>query len=93
MCFDGQNYSLCHCFESHRFQLADRQAQETFLFSKTSRPALGLTSPPIEWAPGALPAGLNWLGRQADHSPPSNTDVKNEWSNTTTPVYTYMMFI
>jgi hypothetical protein len=29
-----------------------RQGQEIFVFSKTSRPSLGPTQPPIQWVPG-----------------------------------------
>jgi hypothetical protein len=41
------------------------------LLSTLSRPALGLTQPPIEWVPGALSPGVKRQGREADHSPPS----------------------
>jgi hypothetical protein len=30
---------------------------KNFLFSKSSRPALGSTQPPIQWVPGALAPG------------------------------------
>jgi hypothetical protein len=43
-----------------------------FLFSTTSRPALGPTQPPIQWVPG-----VKLQGREADHSPPSSAEVKN----------------
>jgi hypothetical protein len=33
---------------------------------------------PIQWVPGALPLEVKRPGREADHSPPSNTEVK-EW--------------
>jgi len=36
-----------------------QQSMVTFLFSKMSRPALGLTQPPAPWIKGALPLGLN----------------------------------
>jgi hypothetical protein len=41
-----------------------------FLFDTMSRPALGLTQPPIQWVPGALSLEVKWLGHEADHSPP-----------------------
>jgi hypothetical protein len=43
---------------------------------------LGLTEPPIQWAPGALSLGVKRPGREADHSLPSSAEVKNEWSYT-----------
>jgi hypothetical protein len=46
------------------------------LFTPASRPALGPTQPPIQWAPGALSLGVKWPGREADHSPPSSAEVK-----------------
>jgi hypothetical protein len=34
---------------------------------------------------GTLSLGVKWPEREADHSPPSGTDVKNAWSYTSTP--------
>jgi hypothetical protein len=28
---------------------------------------------------------MKWLGREADHSPSSSAEVKNEWNYTSTP--------
>jgi hypothetical protein len=56
-----------------------------FLFSIASRPALVSTQPPIQWVPGPLSPRINWLGREADHSPPCSAEVKNAWSYTSTP--------
>jgi hypothetical protein len=47
-----------------------------FLFTITSRIALGLTQPPIQWIPGGLSLGVEWPGCEADHSPPSSSKVK-----------------
>jgi len=41
------------------------------------RPALAPTQSPIQWVPGALSLELKQPGREADHSPPSSTEVKN----------------
>jgi hypothetical protein len=37
----------------------------------------GPPSPPIKWVPGALSPGVKQQGHEADHSPPSNAEVKN----------------
>jgi hypothetical protein len=49
-----------------------------FLFTTASRTALGPTQPLIEWVPGAPSLRVKWPGREADHSPPSISEVK-EW--------------
>jgi hypothetical protein len=49
-----------------------------FLFTTAFRTALGPTQPPIQWIPGALSLGVKRQGREADHSPSSNAEVK-EW--------------
>jgi len=41
------------------------------------RLALGPIQPPIQWVTGALSMGGKRPEREADHSPPSNSDVKN----------------
>jgi hypothetical protein len=33
----------------------------------------------------ALSLGVKQPGREADHSPPSSAEIKNEWSYTSTP--------
>jgi hypothetical protein len=49
-----------------------------FLFTTASRAALGSTHPPVQWVPGVLSLGVKRPVREADHSPPSNAEVK-EW--------------
>jgi hypothetical protein len=63
---------------------------KNFLFSKSSRPALGFTQPPIQWVPGALSSGLKQPGREAEHSPPASAEVKKMWIYTYTPPYAFM---
>jgi hypothetical protein len=58
-----------------------------FLFTIASRTALGSTQPPIQWVPGALSLGVKWPGHEANHSPPSSSEAKNEWRSTSTPQY------
>jgi hypothetical protein len=55
---------------------ASRQWLGIFLFTTASRPALGPTQPPVQWAPGALSLGVKRPVREADHSPPSSAEVK-----------------
>jgi hypothetical protein len=41
-------------------------------------------SPPIPWVPAALSLKVKRPWHEADHSPPSNADVKKAWSYTFT---------
>jgi hypothetical protein len=66
-----------------------RRGLGIFFFTTASRTALEPTQPPIQWEPGAFP-GIKRPGREADHSPPSNAEVKNAWSYTSTPQYVFM---
>jgi hypothetical protein len=56
-----------------------------FLFTTASRTDLGPTQPPIQWVPWALSLGVKRPKHEADHSPPSSAEVKNEWSYTSNP--------
>jgi hypothetical protein len=47
-----------------------------FLFTTTSRMALGSTHPPLQWVQGALSLAVKWPGHEAEHSPPSSTKIK-----------------
>jgi hypothetical protein len=49
-----------------------------FLFATASRSVLGSTQPPIHWVPGALSVGVKRPRRDADDSPQSNAEVKDE---------------
>jgi hypothetical protein len=54
-------------------------AKGFFPLTSVSRPALGPTQPPVQWVPGVLSPGVKALpGRDADHSPPSSTEVVKE---------------
>jgi hypothetical protein len=58
---------------------------ENFLFSASSRPALGPTQPPSQWVPGALSPGVKWSGCEADHSAKTSAKVKKMWIYTSAP--------
>jgi hypothetical protein len=47
-----------------------------FLFTTAYITTLGPTQPPIQWVPEALSLSVKWLGREANHSPPSSVEVK-----------------
>jgi hypothetical protein len=62
-----------------------------FLFSTSSRPALGFTQPSIQWALGTLSLGLKRLGLEADYSPPASAEVKKMCIYTSTPPCAFMV--
>jgi len=66
-------------------ELESRQVLGIFLFTATSRPARWSTQTPIQWVPGAPSLCIKRPGREANHSPPSNAEVKNAWSFTSAP--------
>ena len=68
--------------DGQRFEY--QRGQETSLFSKRSGPVLGPTQPSTQSKPEISNRGVNWSGREADHSPPSSADV-DEWSCTSAP--------
>jgi hypothetical protein len=61
-----------------------------FPFSKSPRPALESTQPPIQWVPGALSSGIKRPGREADDSPLTSAEVKKIWICTSTPPCAFM---
>jgi hypothetical protein len=52
-----------------------------------TRQALEPTQPPIRCVAGALSPWGKQSGREADHSPPSDAELKNLWSYTSAPSY------
>jgi hypothetical protein len=63
---------------------------KNFLFSTSSRHALGPTQPPIQWVPVFFPPGVKWQGREAHHSPSTSAEVKKMWIYTFTFPYAFM---
>jgi hypothetical protein len=63
---------------------------KNFLFSTSSKPALGSTQPPIQWVPGSLSPEVKQPGRESDHSPAASAEIKNLWIYTFTPPYAFM---
>jgi hypothetical protein len=61
-----------------------RRGPGVFLFTTASRMALEPTQPPIKWVLGTLSLGVKRPEREADHSPPSSFEVRNELSYTST---------
>jgi hypothetical protein len=55
-----------------------RQGQRIFPLTSVCRPALRPTQPPVQWVPGSFSRGKARPGRDSDHLPPSNAEVKNE---------------
>jgi hypothetical protein len=52
---------------------------------------LGPTQPPIKWIPGDRTPGIKWPRREADHSPPPDVEVKNNWSYICTLHYVFIV--
>jgi hypothetical protein len=67
-----------------------RQELGNLLLTTVSRPALGTNQPPIQWIPGVPNLVVKRQGIEATHSPPSNAELKNAWSYTSTPHYAFM---
>ena len=63
-----------------------------FLFSKTISPALGLTQRYSLFG-GYHDSSLRvkWVVLEADHSPLSSAEVKNEWCSTSTAAYVFIL--
>jgi len=66
--------------------------KKNFLFSRTSRPVLGPTQPPVQCVWGSF-SGVKRPTRKVNHAPPSSVKVKNEWSYTFNPPIAVMTWI
>jgi hypothetical protein len=73
--FDELEFVVCHPMD-RRFFFPGRCERIFFLF-KASRIACTVTAD--------VSAGIKLLGREAEHTPSSNVEVKNEWSYIFTP--------
>jgi hypothetical protein len=63
---------------------------KNFLFSMSSRPALGPTQHSIQWVLAVISLGIKRSVREADNSPPSSAEVKKTEIYTSTPPYVFM---
>jgi hypothetical protein len=54
------------------------RGERIFPIVSVFRPALGPTQLPCQSVPGSFPGAKARSGRDADHSPPSSAEVKNE---------------
>jgi hypothetical protein len=72
--FNATGIALSYGLDDWGFE--SRQRLRIFLFSTSSRPALGPTQPPIQWVRGVFSLGIKRLGREADRSLPSTDEVK-----------------
>jgi len=52
------------------------------LVSQTPKSTLVSSQPNVQSMLGGMSSGVKWLGREADHSRPSNAEAKNGWSCT-----------
>jgi hypothetical protein len=58
---------------------------KNFLFSTSSRPALGVHPTSYPMGIGGYSTWLKQLGREAEHLPPALAEVKKMWIYTSTP--------
>jgi hypothetical protein len=62
-----------------QIKFAPPERVKNYLFSTSSRPALGYTQPPIQWVPRVFSPGVKQPGREIDHSPPASAEVNKIW--------------
>jgi hypothetical protein len=88
----AQPYQYTHCWNNATPASSDYATgwttcnsisfRTTDFLCKMSRPALMPWQSLIQWVPGALAPAVKWPGLKAEHSPPTNAKMKNEWSYT-----------
>jgi hypothetical protein len=61
-----------------------------FLFRHRVQPGSGAHPASYPAATEGSFPGVKRLGREANHSPPSSTEIKNAWSYTSIPLYVFM---
>jgi hypothetical protein len=61
-----------------------------FSLRHRARPVLRPIQPPIQLVPRDITPGIKLPGSETDHSLPYSAEVKNAWSYTSTPQYTFM---
>jgi hypothetical protein len=64
---------------------------QVLLCSKVSRPALGPSQSHVRCIAGALFLVIKPRGRKPGHSPPSDAEIKNEWTYTSSLRGTFMV--
>jgi hypothetical protein len=80
-----------HALDVPRGRSSSPGRVKNFLFSTSSRGAMGSTQPPIQWVPGALSPEVKRSGREAGHSPPTSAEVKKTLIYASTPPYVLMV--
>jgi hypothetical protein len=68
----------------------DSRYEQIFLIPTSSRPVLEPTQPPLQWVSVSVSLEVNRPGREADHSAPTNVEVKSTWFYTSNPPYIFM---
>ena len=77
-----EHCKICPVKCKHFFTVRFPAGTRDFVFSETSRPALGLVQPSVQWT-----WRVKWQGLETDHSPACNAEVKIAWSYTSVPLY------
>jgi hypothetical protein len=63
-------------WKSEKLGFDSEQKKENFLFTITSRRALGPTQPSTQWASGIVSPGVKRKGREPGHFPTSSATVE-----------------